>query len=104
LKGSLKSNQIKLLLSKASNFKTDNFSFKYLLSFPSGVGFSINKTLGNAARRNLIKRKVRAIVRRDFFCDYKLQLLVRPLSVLKQSKHFLSDFQLLKKHLKSQKI
>ena len=101
MKHSLGTKEIQNILSGASRFKTKNLSFKYLLSSPSAVAFSVGRGAGSAVLRNKLKRQSRALFYGPLFQGVSLHLLVYPLGVLQKNRGILEDFKALKKHLES---
>ncbi len=71
-----KNHQFNYVYKKGERFFTENLVLFVVKSKYENykIGFSINKKLGKANKRNLLKRRMREIVRRDLnipsFCNY----------------------------------
>ncbi len=71
-----KNSQFQYIYRKGERFHTENFTLFVVKSKYADyrIGFSISKKLGKANKRNLLKRRMREIVRRDLqipsFCNY----------------------------------
>lgn len=73
-----KNNQFNYIYKKGERFNTENFSLFVVKSRYENykVGISVSKKLGKANKRNLLKRRVREIVRTSLiipsFCNFVL--------------------------------
>lgn len=71
-----KNNQFNYIYKKGERFHTEHFTLFVVKSKYESyrIGFSINKKLGKANKRNLLKRRLKEISRKDLnipsFCNY----------------------------------
>lgn len=71
-----KNSQFNFIYKKGERVHTDNFTLFVVKSKYEcyKIGFSINKKIGKANKRNLLKRRLKEIVRRDIniphFCNF----------------------------------
>ena len=71
-----KHNQFNYVYKKGERFHTEHFTLFVVKSkFQSyRIGFSVNKKIGKANKRNLLKRRLKEITRREIrispFCNY----------------------------------
>lgn len=94
-----KSLDYKLVITKGTRIKSNNFNLQYLNAKTSSIRFGItaSKKLGNAVRRNYAKRRIRALIHKVILED---KVFIKDYVIISKKGILFEKFNNLHKELK----